>query len=70
MEYKEKSAQKKILEERLEVIKANIIFHAEDAEKIVGEDFSIGLGIVKGGPVSYVREDYRSFRPYFKKDKK
>jgi putative phage-type endonuclease len=70
MNYKELSAERKKIEDQIEVIKAEILFHVGDAEKIIGENFSIGLGIVKGGPVSYVREDYRSFRPYFKKDKK
>ncbi len=67
--YKEVGEQMKELQGRKDEIKAKLLMAAGDAEKVVGPWGSLGLGIVKGGSVSYVREDYRSFRPYYKKVK-
>ncbi len=69
-EYQAISANKKVLEAMLEGIKAQLILKADDAEKLIGENFTLSLGVVKGGPVSYNRADYRMFKPFFKKDKK
>lgn len=70
IEYQNLKASEKELEEKLKAVKAQIIMKSGNYEKIVGDRFSISMGIVKGGPVSYVREDYRNFKPYFKKEKK
>lgn len=68
--YRLASEQEKAGKEAKEAAKAEILTLMEDAEKVRGETFSISAGIVKGGPVSYVRDDYRNFRVTFKKEKK
>lgn len=69
-EYQVLSENRKLIENKLDEIKSKILIKAEDAEKIIGENYSISLGIVKGGSVSYERKDYRMFKPSFKKEKK
>lgn len=67
--YKQLSAQKKEIETQIDEIKSHLIIFAGDSEKIIGDNFSISMGIVKGGRVEYDRQDYRAFKPYFKKEK-
>jgi len=67
--YKAYSQQEKEAAAAKEGIKAELLTLIGDAEKVKGETFSISAGIVKGGPVSYVRSDYRNFKVNFKKTK-
>ncbi len=68
-EYAALNANKKIIETSLEEIKGQLILKAGDAEKIIGETFSISMGVVKGSHIEYDRADYRMFKPFFKKVK-
>ncbi len=68
-EYQALNANKKVIETSLEEIKGQLILKAGDAEKLIGENFSISMGVVKGGHVEYDRKDYRAFKPFFKKVK-
>jgi predicted phage-related endonuclease len=52
-----------------QAVKAQILERIGDASKAVGSRFTISAGTVKGGAVSYVREDYRNFRINWKKEK-
>lgn len=65
--YKQYSDAIKEYTDRREATKAEMLTLMNDAEKVVGKDFSISAGMVKGGQVSYVKEDYRNFRVTFKK---
>ncbi len=67
--YKTFGDQEKAAKECKESAKAELLTLIGDAEKVKGDEFSISAGIVKGGPVSYTREDYRNFRVNFKKTK-
>jgi len=58
----EKAAATKKLE-----LKAKILQHIQDNEKVFSDEFTISAGLVKGGPISYNREDYRNFKLTFKK---
>lgn len=69
-EYREAGLQIKEWESKKEAAKNQILTMAEDAEKIIGENFTVSMGIVKGGPVSYDRADYRMFKPSYKKEVK
>lgn len=52
-----------------QAIKAQLLVGLSDAEKAIGNGYSITAGITSGGPVSYVREPFRNFRVNFKKVK-
>lgn len=65
--YRDVSDQIKERQQLRDALKAKLLMAADDAEKVVWPGGSLTLGMVKGGPVSYVREDYRGFRPYFRK---
>lgn len=66
------SQQMKILEEQRKEIKAKILMKLGDAEKAIGNGFTISSGMVGPATVSYEREGYRTFRinwPRAKKEK-
>lgn len=67
--YRVYGEQEKAAKDNKEATKAELLTLVGDAEKVLGEGFSISAGIVKGGPVSYIREDYRNFKINFKKTK-
>lgn len=69
-EYRETSEAAKALSLKKDELKARILMAVGDAEKAIGPRFTLSLGLVKGGPVSYTREQYRMFKPYWKKEKK
>jgi putative phage-type endonuclease len=50
-------------------IKARILLAVGDAEKVLGNGFSISLGMVGPADVSYRRDGYRGFRLHWKKQK-
>jgi putative phage-type endonuclease len=68
--YSQVAKSLKELEIEKEAVKAELLMKVEDAEKVQGKGFSISAGIVKGGPVSYTRSDYRDFKIYRKKEGK
>lgn len=55
--------------ENQDAIKANIISLIGDAEKVIGDGFTISAGVVGEAEISYVRKAYRSFRIFSKKSK-
>lgn len=70
LEHKRWSGIEKEAYEQKQAIKAQLLIGMKDAEKAVGDGYSISAGMVAGGPVSYVREPFRSFRINWKKEKK
>ena len=68
-EYKKISEKEKEITEEKDILKAKILMIVGEAEKVKGDGFSISAGIVKGGPISYVRKDYRNMRINWKKEK-
>lgn len=70
LEYKKISDEIKPLEERNDELKAQILTRIDNAEKVVGDGFTISAGMVGECPISYVRKAYRQFKLSWKKDKK
>jgi len=68
-QYKKVSEQEKEISETKDIIKAKILMIVGEAEKVKGDGFTISAGMVKGGPISYVRKDYRNMRINFKREK-
>lgn len=68
--YKEAQELEKKSKELKDAIKAEILMMADDAEKIIGDGFSISMGMVSEAQINYTRKAYRNFRPFFKKEKK
>jgi predicted phage-related endonuclease len=69
-EYKSISDQIKPLEEKKEALKAQMLMAIQDAEKCLGEGFTISAGMIGECPISYVRKAYRTFKLTWKKEKK
>ncbi len=67
--YKEYGLTKKECEEEQEAIKAQILGWAGDSEKIVGDGWSISLGMVAAADIAYTRQPYRLFKINSKKTK-
>jgi len=68
--YKLASDEAKIASEKKDVAKAEILTLVGDAEKILGETFTISAGMI--GPAlvpAYERKGYRTFKVTFKKEK-
>jgi len=70
VKYKEVSDQIKPLEEQKDALKAEMLVAIKDAEKCMGDGFTISAGMVGECPISYVRKAYRTFKVNFKKEKK
>lgn len=68
-EYKRISDEIKPLEEKKEALKAQILTIIDDAEKIIGDGFTISAGMVGECPINYIRKAYRSFKINWKKAK-
>lgn len=60
--YKEAADREKTAEADKKAIKAQMLMKMGDAERVLIDGFSLSAGIVKGGPVSFQREDFRNFR--------
>jgi putative phage-type endonuclease len=58
--------EKQIKEER-EAVKAKLLLAIGDAEKVLGDDFTVSAGVVGPARVEYDREGYRNFRISWKK---
>lgn len=56
-------------EAKCDAIKAEILTKIGDAEKVLGNGWTISAGIIGECPVSYVRQAYRNFRFNFSKPK-
>jgi predicted phage-related endonuclease len=68
-QYKMVSDKLKILDEEKTAIKAQILVEIGDAEKVLGDNFTISAGVVGPAKISYERKGYRSFKVNFKKTK-
>lgn len=52
-----------------EALKAKLLTMIGDAEKVLGDGFTISAGMVGEAPIQYVRKAFRNFRISFKKEK-
>lgn len=68
-QYKKVSENEKQLSETKDILKAKILMRVGDAEKVKGENFSLNLGTVKETQMNYTRSSYRTFKPYWRKEK-
>ena len=68
--YLELSAVAKNAQEERDAVKAELLTLIGDAEKTLGDGFSISAGVVIGGRVEYDRPTYRNFRITAKKGSK
>lgn len=68
-EYKALGDAAKHAEEERLALKMRMLERIGDAEKAIFDGGSVSAGIIKGGPVSYERSDYRGFRVNWKKAK-
>ncbi len=67
-EYRAHSDAEKQAKLGKDAIKARILMQAMDAEKVIGEGFSISMGTVKPTHVeAYEKQGYRMFKPFFGK---
>lgn len=60
--YQQAGAEAKAISDRRDAAKAELLTLIGPAEKVFAGDYTISAKVVKGGPVSYVRDDYRGFR--------
>jgi len=67
--YKQVSDQAKAASEKKDALKAEILTIIGDAEKVLGETFSITAGLVGPQHIEYDREGFRNFRINWKKVK-
>lgn len=68
--YKEVSEKIKALDEEKESLKATMLVVIDDAEKVMGDGFTISAGMVGEAEISYKRKSYRTFKLSWKKEKK
>jgi putative phage-type endonuclease len=69
-EYQALGRAAKMAEEARSAIKAELLTMIADAEKVVGDTFSISAGLIGPTHVEYDRAGYRDFRCYTRKEKK
>lgn len=58
------------LTERRDATKAHLLMRMQDAEKVIGDGFTISAGMVSEAEIAYTRKPYRMFKPNWKKEKK
>lgn len=68
-EYKRATDIAKEAKERCEGLKAQLLTLVGDAEKVMGDTFTISAGMVSEAHVEYTRKAYRNFRISYKKKK-
>lgn len=68
-QHKSLGEQIKALEAERDAIKSRLIIQIGDAERVLGDGFSISAGVVKATSVSYERPAYRNFRINWRKAK-
>lgn len=66
-EYRQASLDAKAADERKKAAKAEMLTIVGDAEKVIGNGWSISAGLIAGTHIEYDREAFRNFRPAFKK---
>ena len=69
MEYKRLGDEIKMSEEVRDSFKARMLQRIGDAEKVLGEGFTVSAGVVGEADISYKRKAYRTFRCSWKKQK-
>ena len=62
-------AEKKRAEEQQKSVKAQLLLKIGEAEKVVGDNFSISASMTKSSEVNYIRNAYRNFRVHTRKGK-
>lgn len=67
-DYREAQQSEKEAKERKEALKAQIIMSIGDAEKVIGQGWSVSAGMIAGAHIEYDRKPYRGFKPSFKKN--
>ena len=67
--YKELGEVIKEKQSARDAIKAELLTIVGDAEKVTGDSFTISAGIVAGADISYHRNEYRMFKPSWRKKK-
>jgi putative phage-type endonuclease len=67
--YKEAQDRAKEANDIKESIKAKLLTMIGDAEKVIGDGFTISAGVIGEAPIQYIRKSYRNFRISFKKNK-
>lgn len=67
--YRDFGRTKKEAEDEQEAIKAEILTLVGDAEKAIGQGFTLSLGMIGEAEVAYTRKPYRMFKANFKKTK-
>lgn len=69
-QYKKAHDDLKKCQEIKDSIKSQVLIVAKDAEKILGNNFSISMGVIAPALIKeHTRAGYRNFRPFFKKEK-
>ena len=69
IEYKKVSDEIKPLEEKKKELKARLITMINDAEKVIGDGFTISAGMIGEAEIKYTRKAYRDFKMFWKKNK-
>ena len=69
-DYRNLSKEKKELSEKMDSVKAQILMKIGDASKVIGDKYTITASMVPPKKISYTREEYRTFRINWKKEKK
>lgn len=68
-DYKRMGEEIKALDLKREEIKAQVLMEIGDAEKVLGDGFSVTAGVVGEADIAYHRDPYRMFKINFKKAK-
>ncbi len=68
-EHKRLGEEIKHMTEVRDGFKARMLTRMEDAEKVLGDGFSISAGIIGEAEIAYTRKPYRMFKPSWKKVK-
>lgn len=70
LEYRRLGDDEKKAKEARDAIKAQLLMKIGDAEKVIGNGFSVTANVVGPARIEYDREGYRTFRVNWKKEKK
>lgn len=63
VQYKAHKAIIKDLDGKCEAIKAEVLTIIGDAEKVLGDGYTISAGVIGPAEISYTRQGYRTFKP-------
>lgn len=67
-DYRQAQQDEKAAKERKEALKAEMLVTVGDAEKVIGNGWSISAGMIAGAHIEFDRQPYRNFKPSFKKN--